>query len=217
MRRLGTAGLSLAPLLLLATWGAGRLMQPAVEVERLPVHAPDLGQAVYDSSVARLGGELSAAASRLLATHRAGPAGNRVVALLREADWRSCEDLGRQLRELQRNLSSESVLLVWTDLDDVPLVERRLKRERIAAPVSAGPALDSVFTTVQRLPTPAVVVVSEDGARAEGIAHTRRIPNVRTRSFAEELPLVRQLDRPSPGRPGRGAGPSFTSSREPPS
>jgi len=80
--------------------------------------------------------------------------------------------------------------------------------------VSAGPALDSVFSTGGRLPTPAVIVVSTDGARADGITHTRRIPGVRTRSFAEELPLVRQLQPPLPGKPGPGAGSSSTSESE---
>ena len=213
MRRLQLAGGRIAPalLLLLAAWGAGHLLQSAPEVERLPGHAPAPSEAAYDSFVAHLRGELSPAASSLLAPHPAGPDGVRVVALLRAADWRSCEDLGRQLRELQRHLPSDSALLVWTEPDDVLLMERRLKRERIAAVVSAGPALDSVFATTRGLPTPAVIVVSEDGARAEGIAHTRRMPNVRTRSFAEELPLIRQLHRPPPGRPGHGTGPSSTS------
>jgi hypothetical protein len=140
-----------------------------------------------------------------------------VVALLRAADWRFCEDLGRQLRELQRHLAPDSVLLVWTEPDDVALMEYRLKRERIAAAVSAGPALDSVFSTSRRLPTPAVIVVSGDGARAHGITHTRRIPGVRTRSFAEELPLARQFQRPSSGKAVPGPGSSSTSESEPPS
>ena len=104
-----------------------------------------------------------------------------------------------------------------TEPDDVALMKHRLKRERIAAAVSAGPALDSVFSTGRRLPTPAVIYVSDDGARADGITHTRRIPGVRTRSFAEELPLVRQLQRPSPGIVVSGAGSSSTSESEPPS
>jgi hypothetical protein len=164
--------------------------------------------------MAYLHGDLSAAASRLLPPRPAGADKGRVVALLREADWRSCEDLGRQLRELQRHLAPHSVLLVWTEPDDVPAVEHRLKRERITAAVSAGPALDSVFSTGGRLPTPAVIVVSGDGARADGITHTRRIPGVRTRSFAEELPLVRQLQHPSSGKPDPVTGSSLTSESE---
>jgi hypothetical protein len=206
-----------ALLVLAAAWGAGRLLRPVTEVEGLPGAAPIPTAATYDSAMAYLHGDLSAAASRLLAPHPAGADGGRVVALLRAADWRSCEDLGRQLRELQRHLAPDSVLHVWTEPDDVPRVKHRLRRERIAAAVSAGPALDSIFSAGRGLATPAVIVVSGDGARADGIAHTRRIPGVRARSFAEELPLVRQLRRPAPGKGGPGTGSSSTSESELPS
>jgi hypothetical protein len=204
-----------ALLLFAAALAVGRLLRPVPEVEGLPTPIPTA--ATYDSSMAYLHGDLSAAASQLVAPRPAGPDRDRVVALLRAADWQVCEDLGRQLRELQRHLAPDSVLLVWTEPDDVPVMEYRLKRERIAARVSAGPALDSVFSTGRRLPTPAVIYVSGDGSRADGITHTRRIPGVRTRSFAEELPLVRRLQRPSLGKPGPGAGTSSTSESEPPS
>jgi hypothetical protein len=200
-------------LLFSAALAVGRLLRPTTEIQSLPANPPVPTETTYDSSMAYLHGDLSAAASKLLAPRPAGPDRGRVVALLRAADWRFCEDLGRQLRELQRHLAPDSVLLVWTEPDDVALMEYRLKRERIAAAVSAGPALDSVFYTTRRLPTPAVIVVSGDGARADGITHTRRIPGVRTRSFAEELPLVRQLQHPSPGKPGPGAGSSSTSEK----
>ncbi len=205
-----------ALLVLFAALAASRLLRPLTEVEGLPGQAPIPTETTYDSSMAYLHGDLSAAASRLLAPHPADTDRGRVVALLRAADWRACEDLGRQLRELQRHLAPDSVLLVWTEPDDVPLVEYRLKRERIEAAVFAGPALDSVFSTSRRLPTPAVIVVSGDGARAHGITHTRRIPGVRTRSFAEELPLVRQLQSPHSGKPGPVTGSSLTSESEPP-
>ena len=202
-------------LLALAAWAAGRLLQPVTQVEGLPGSPPIPTEATYDSSMAYLHGDLSAAASRLLTPHPPGPGRGRVVALLRAEDWRFCEDLGRQLRELQRHLAPDSVLLVWTEPDDVPLMEYRLKRERIGAAVSAGPALDSVFSTGGKLPTPAVIVVSGDASRADGIAHTRRIPNVRTRSFAEELPLIRRFQRPSPRMLGIGTGSSSTFESEP--
>jgi hypothetical protein len=218
VKRLRPSGgqIARALLVLAAAWAVGRLLRPVTKVEGLPGITPIPTAATYDSSMAYLHGDLSPAASRLLPPRPAGPDRDRVVALLRAADWRFCEDLGRQLRELQRHLAPDSVLLVWTEPDDVALMEYRLKRERIAAAVSAGPALDSVFYTTRRLPTPAVIVVSGDGARADGITHTRRIPGVRTRSFAEELPLVRQLQRPSPGKGAPGAGSSSTSESEPP-
>lgn len=219
MKRLRPSGgqIARALLVLAATWAVGRLLRPVAEVEGLPGPTPIPTAATYDSSMAYLHGDLSAAASRLLPPRLAGPDRGRVVALLRAADWRFCEDLGRQLRELQRHLAPDSVLHVWTEPDDVPAVEHRLKRERIAAAVSAGPALDSVLSTGRRLPTPAVIYVSGDGARADGITHTRRIPGVRTRSFAEELPLARQLKRPPPEKTVSGAGSSSTSESEPPS
>jgi hypothetical protein len=219
VKRLRPSGgqIARALLVLLAAWAVGRLLRPVADVEDLPGQALIPTAATYDSSMAFLHGDLSAAASRLVAPRPAGAERERVVALLRAADWRACEDLGRQLRELQRHLAPDSVLHVWTEPGDVPLMEHRLNRERITAAVSAGPALDSVFSTGRRLPTPAVIVVSGDGARADGITHTRRIPGVRARSFAEELPLVRQLHHPSSGKPGPVTGSSLTSESEPPS
>ncbi|HEU4454378.1 MAG TPA: hypothetical protein VFR81_15020 [Longimicrobium sp.] len=215
MKRLRPASgqVARALLLLVAAWAAGRLLRPATEIQRLPGHPPAASAAAYDSSLAYVRGTLSDAATRLLAPYPAGADG-RVVALLRAADWQSCEDLGRQLRELRRYLASDSILVVWTEPADVLLMERRLKRERIAAAVSAGPALDSVFSNARRLPTPAVIVVSRDGAHADGIAHTRRMPNVRTRSFREELPLIPRFHRPA-GKLRPGTGSSSTSESEP--
>lgn len=129
------------------------------------------------------------------------------MALVRSADWQRCEDLGRQLRELQRAIPANSAMLVWTESDDLQAVRHRLRREKIRARVAAIPSLDRIFATPQRIPTPAVLKVSADGAHASGVAHTRRFPNVRQRSFAYELGLLAGTDIPLTTPPTRSIAP----------
>jgi|GEM_PF-1581500 len=190
-------------LVLAVGWGMGALLFR--DTARPAQPAPPISAAGYDAALLRLNGSLSPAAIRISPAEatRAGW-GGYTVALVRSADWRSCEDLGRQLRELQRVIPANSVMLVWTESDDLQAVRRRLRREKIRARVAAVSSLDRIFAAPQPIATPAVLRVSPDGAHAWGVAHTRRFPNVRQRSFAYELGLLAGTDIPHRTPPTRG-------------
>jgi hypothetical protein len=110
-----------------------------------------------------------------------------VVVLLRGRDTMKCEDLGRQLRELRRSLRGRLPLVVWTARGDSVLVSTFLRRENVSADALAGVAVDSVYAAEGRVVTPAVLVARDGGAAVHGIAHSRRFPNSRLRSFTQEM------------------------------
>lgn len=136
----------------------------------------------YASSTLAITGELTEAARAALA---AQPEGERALLVVLEGrDWLTCEDLGRQLRELNGARGTRP-LMVATDSASAETVRSFLRRERVRAPVVAlGP--QSVLVQEPKLRTPAVLVV-HDGLRGEGVSHTRRFANTRIRSFAEEM------------------------------
>ena len=113
------------------------------------------------------------------------------VLLLRGKDVLTCEDLGRQVRRLQRAIASRGLsLVVWSDPDGRGIVETWLKRERIRAERHITADLRSIVRGRESLATPAVLLVESDGRVVQGVAHPVRVPNVRPRSFAEELGLA---------------------------
>ncbi len=120
-------------------------------------------------------------------TSEPGPNAPLLTVILAE-DILNCEDLGRQLRELQ-NRASGHRLVVVTDSGSAAPVGAFIRREGVRARLmTAEPG--EVLEDFPSLPTPAVLLVRPDGLTAAGIAHPRRFPNARLRSFAEEMDSI---------------------------
>ena len=124
---------------------------------------------------------------RIARTLRRGTAATLLV--LDSVSVFTCEDLGRQLRELQRTaVARGQPTLVATPRRDSLVVSVWLARERITvtAQLSVGDSL-----TVGDAPVGAPAVLLTDSAHhvTAGIMHTLRVNNTRTLSFAYELGL----------------------------
>jgi hypothetical protein len=118
----------------------------------------------------------------------ASPAAGRAVLLvLYGDDVRTCEDLSRQARELQRwAVSRGARLLIWSAGDSSLPVTTFLRREKIgAASIIRSDSLPHLQDSAP-IATPAALLV-EPGGAVLGTAHPDRVPNVRIRSFADEL------------------------------
>lgn len=142
-------------------------------------------EADYAAATERVAHRLSPGADQALrADHVAS--GPVMLFLVRDRDRRACEDLARQLRELRRRAPRDVPMVVWTTPDGLGPMEAFLRRERIPVAALRGVKIDSVFGPGTRVVTPATLVVAADGM-ARGVAHSRRFPGSRPRSFAAEL------------------------------
>lgn len=113
-----------------------------------------------------------------------------VLVLVRGADCFTCEDLGRQMRELARVAPPGYRLVALTDAVERHRTEQFLMRERIQVALLLGVGSFTIFESAEaELPTPAVVMGSQLGGVLTGVAHPNRVPNYRAKSFADELGL----------------------------
>jgi hypothetical protein len=129
--------------------------------------------------------------------------GRAVLLVLYGDDVRTCEDLGRQARELQRwAVSRGARLVIWSAGDSVFPITTFLLREKIrAASVIHSDSLPRLQHGAP-IATPAALLV-EPGGSVRGTAHPDRVPNVRVRSFADELEeLLRAWDGAAPAPRG---------------
>lgn len=181
---LAAAGFTAAALLARA---AGQLHeQPAVPP---PASAPSA--VAYDSATVVVGGTLTAPVRSALSS--ALDAAPPVLVVLGSGDVRNCEDLGRQLRDVQALAGGP--VFVATDSLGVVEVRAFARRERLRVQVIPI-APQAIVEDFPALPTPAVLVGRGDGRTAVGIAHPRRIANARVRSFAEELSSLDRTTSP---------------------
>jgi hypothetical protein len=177
---------ALVPLAAFAcAWGVSRALTAARDdAGRSPpgLAAPPAA-AQYDSATLAIQDALTPAAAEALRPDM--PAGVGLLVVLRDADVRACEDLGRQLRELQTRIGRMPMVAV-TPTESVEVLRAFLRRERVRAAVRPGdPGL--LLQSTPGLPTPAVFMVREQGGIVRGISHPRRFSNARVRSFADEL------------------------------
>lgn len=127
-------------------------------------------------------------AARRVIQPRADTAKNVVILFIREQDVFTCEDLGRQSRELRDWASNAGLpFIVWATMEQDTRLLVFFRREHI-------PASDVILTSAPlelekaRVPrSPAAMVVDSRSGEALGIVHPERVANVRQRSFAQEL------------------------------
>lgn len=136
-------------------------------------------------------GQLSPSLRRLVRGTTGRTAHGAVLVFVSAADCFTCEDLGRQLREVQHAPNArQRSFVIATEPADVDRVVGWLQRERIHY-VSVIPTTPRVvLTSGDTVLTPAVLLLT-DGTRIErGVAHPQRVSNTRPRSFAAELGLM---------------------------
>lgn len=131
-------------------------------------------------------GRLSGPAAKLLRDVR--QSGRlAVVVVLRAKDAETCEDLGRQLRELRRAIGPERPLLIFAEPSNGLPIANFARSERLANVRIAEIALETVLAGNASPVTPLVLLVDEADSVVEGVAHPLRFPDARVRSFASEL------------------------------
>jgi len=121
------------------------------------------------------------------------PLGQRraLVLFLRARDCLTCEDLGRQLREVQHATRPRPFPLVLvTPAGEAREVQNYLAAQKVdvVATIAADP--DTALANRRPVPTPAMVLIDAAGVVLSGTAHTRRLANLRLNSFAAELGLA---------------------------
>lgn len=184
MRGWGVKALAFTAVLLASATVSARVV--AHFVGPAPVESPWEG--VYttealEKATQRFTGRVSPPVQRLLA------ADTTLAVVVRERDLATCEDLGRQLRNLRR-VAPERPLVVWTEPAGTEAVRRFLRRERVSNVQVTPMDLGALMVDVRAFVTPAALLVQSDGQVVQGIAHPNRFPNMRLRSFAEELTLL---------------------------
>jgi len=143
----------------------------------------------YDAAMKRFVGK---APAPLRAAVQALPFDHTVLAVVTGGDLGSCEDLGRQLRELSRAVPDQPGWGMAILVDQAGMAGLRvfLQRERVGRiPILVGDP--RAYVEGQEHPgTPAAVVMHRDGSITAGVSHPLRVRNTRSRSFAEELGLA---------------------------
>lgn len=167
-----------------------------------PTPLPSVESFDYDAAMVRVSGRLSTEATRALARVAEGDTGLAVV--ITAVDVQTCEDLGRQLRELRRAYGPNRRIAVWGDSVKPEVLERFLRRERIGGVTVSPIPLTGILADRKRMWSPAAIVATRDGRIIDGVGHTLRARNVRLRSFAEEL---KTLSHRSPSGTSQSSGP----------
>ena len=146
----------------------------------------------YDAAMKRFTGRVTPQVQAAVRTLRQP---HTVLAVVTAADLLTCEDLGRQLRELRRSVPDEPGwgMAVLVDAAGRPELERFLRRERVprVAVLEGDPG--ALLAGAEHPGTPAAMVVDGEGGIHAGVSHPLRVRNTRSRSFAQELGL------PGPG------------------
>lgn len=164
-----------------------------------PPPPPSVEDFNYDAALMRFTGQLSRGATREIGRVDGGD--TLLALLITSEDVVTCEDLGRQIRDLRRAYGLRRPIAVWTDSTRLDVIRTFLHRERIANTVVGPVPPTAVLADGKRIPSPAALLATRDGKVIEGISHTLRAPNVRLRSFAQEFRTLAA----QPGPPGPAA------------
>lgn len=169
-----------------------------VNSSALSVGPEDHSDEAYERATVRFSGEL--AGETLLALPDVA-ADSTLLIVVRGTDTETCEDLGRQLRDLHRSVadSPEWNLAILVDAGGELTLRRFLARERIPEmPIVPGEP-GAFLADGRNVGTPAVLVADRKGRIRAGVSHPSRFRNARRRSFAEELQLIRSGHDREPG------------------
>lgn len=160
---------------------ARRIGQPATSDVRSRQTAAD-----YRSATNYSQGVLTAHAAKTVRRGR-DSASLAVVLVVRGSDVRTCEDLGRQLRELRRALGPTRPIIVLTDSSSVEMVGNFLALEHVASVSVAAESLTNLYSEPITLAMPAVLLVDWRDSVVQAVSHPQRFPDARVRSFSSEL------------------------------
>lgn len=119
-------------------------------------------------------------------------ADSTVLIVVRGTDTETCEDLGRQLRDLHRAVPDVPGwnVAILVDAEGEEALRTFLARERLPEmPIVIGEP-GAFLADGRNVGTPAVLVADRSGGIRAGVSHPSRFKNVRGRSFAEELQLI---------------------------
>lgn len=148
------------------------------------------GSANRDAAVA-VEGRLTAGAAEAVRRAAGGP--YALLLVLDRRDLLSCEDVGRQLRALQRTTGRDLPLLLASRPEDASDLVVAIRREKVRIAAIVPVSSTRVLENHRPIQAPALLVVLPSGA-ARGITHPVRSPNVRTLSWAEEIkPLLKEV------------------------
>lgn len=140
--------------------------------------------------VRHLRGRAAPASWRAIQEGRPGERGGYLVIALRAEDCFTCEDLGRQLRELRHTRgAADRGVVVITPPADRTIVEKWLRKERVVAVTVVSTERGFQLDATGSVPTPAALLLDSLGQVERGISHPQRVRNVRLVSFAAELAL----------------------------
>lgn len=140
-----------------------------------PVSAP--------TSERLVGVRLSAVANDRLDLHH--PA---AIVALDPGNWRSCEDLGRQLRLLERHAKANGVSVRYVAAaDQVVALRKQLFREALDTAWLRAFEPADLFAGSPSFVTPTAVRTDDRGQVLTAVSHPGSVPNVRLRSFVTEL------------------------------
>lgn len=161
------------------------LEEPAPTIAAVDAPAPDSLQRISQY----FGGSVSLPYHDLVREHGNAPL---LVVALRATDVHTCEDLGLQLRELQRSAVARYGMLILTDSSAEAAIRRFARQERLAdIHIVVVTALVDVVDVPDGPPlTPFVMLVAPSGQIIRGVAHPVRIATVRPYSFAQEMSIV---------------------------
>jgi hypothetical protein len=142
----------------------------------------------YDAAMRRFGGRVSPHVQAAVGTLRKP---HTVLVAITAADLMTCEDLGRQLRELRRAVPDEPGWGMAVLIDDAgrPELERFLRREHVSRVTVLGGGTGALLAGAEHPGTPAALVLDSGGRIHAGVSHPLRVRNTRSRSFAQELGL----------------------------
>jgi len=129
--------------------------------------------------------ELTRVATAALPTD---PWTSAIAVLITASAMQTCEDVGRQLRELRRESSARGVpMVIWTDEKSLQTVTMELHRERLSGiRVSAVRDL-GLLASGESVTTPAVIHFDGEGRVITGVSYPESHPNVRPVPFAAEI------------------------------
>ncbi len=117
-----------------------------------------------------------------------------VVLGLTATSLSACEDLGRQLRHVQREIRGKGSLVIVTDRVSFDIVRRFLAAERVdPSAILTYRTIGDPLTMKAVPPGTYAVLANSDGSLLSGVLHSLTSVGTRRDSFVEELALKHHM------------------------